>query len=196
MIFDQEIILENQVARLVPLQEEHKNDLLLIALKHPQLLKYSPQAFGSQEDLYAYISRAVGLREKKEKYPFAIYSKKLKSYVGSTSFMNISDDNKRLEIGSTWISPEVQGSGINKNMKFLMLSYAFDALGYNRVELKSDSRNLQSRRAMEKIGAIYEGRLRSHTLMTDGFMRDTVYYSILAHEWQTIKATIFKGVSG
>ena len=114
MIFDREIVLENEVARLVPLQEEHKKDLLLIALKHPQLLKYSPQAFGSQEDLYAYINRAVGLRQKKEKYPLAVYSKKMKSYVGSTSFMNISDNDKRLEIGSTWISLKYKDRALTK----------------------------------------------------------------------------------
>jgi len=77
----------------------------------------------------------------------------------------------------------------------LMLSYAFDTLNYKRVELKTDKRNLQSRRAMEKIGAEYEGCLRSHTLMLDGFRRDTVFYSILHHEWPTLQTTIFKDLS-
>ena len=83
-----------------------------------------------------------------------------------------------------------QGTGLNKNCKFLMLQYAFEQFAAERVEFRSDSRNAKSRRAMEKLGAKYEGELRSHLLMNDGYRRNTVYYSILKAEWETIKETI------
>ncbi len=194
MNFSEEIKLENDVVRLTSILDKHKKNLLPIALEHPNLLEFSPPAFGTEESLVAYVDKALRLRKEEAKYSFVIFDKNSQSYVGSTSFMNISDYDKRLEIGSTWIAPRVHGTGLNKNMKYLMLSYAFEELEYKRVEFKTDSRNLRSRRAMEKLGAIYEGKIRSHTVMQDGFRRDTVYYAILSHEWPTIKATIFKDI--
>jgi len=133
------------------------------------------------------------LRDKELKYPWAIYDKKAEAYAGCTSYLNISAVNSRLEIGSTWIGEEFQRTGLNRACKFLLLSYAFEDLGWERVELKTDSRNEQSKTAIQKIGAQYEGKLRSHTLMSDGYRRDTVYYSILKPEWPRIKSVIFSG---
>ncbi|GLR18577.1 GNAT family N-acetyltransferase [Portibacter lacus] len=182
----EEVILENSRVRMSPLSITHLDDLLPIALNHPKLLKYSPSAFGTKESLSAYIQSAINQRNSGNRYPFVIFDKQRNAFVGSSSFGNISSENKRIEIGWTWLDPIVHGTGLNKYVKHLMLTYAFDTLDFQRVELKADARNIQSRRAMEKIGATYEGTLRSHTLMQDGHRRDTVYYSILKNEWQLI----------
>ncbi|MFC2110635.1 GNAT family N-acetyltransferase [Bacteroidota bacterium] len=190
--FEENIILENNYIRLIPLQGKHLAELVPIALKHPDLLKYSPSLFGDEKNLQYYIQDAIDSRLNKERYAFVIFDKNLDSYIGSTSYGNVSNHHKRLEIGWTWLDRSAQGKGINKQCKFLLLQYAFENLGFERIELKTDSRNLQSRRAIEKIGATFEGELRSHTLMLDGHRRTTVYYSILKDEWPTLKFELFK----
>ncbi|MEL7220939.1 MAG: GNAT family protein [Bacteroidota bacterium] len=189
--FDETLILENDRSRLEPLTEEHFSELLPIALAHPDLLRYSPSAFGNEAHLKAYFGAALVAKALEERYPFAIFDKQTQQYAGSTSFGNISNTHQRLEIGWTWITPALQRTGLNRNNKLLMLSYGFETLDFKRIELKSDSRNEQSRRAMEAIGATYEGELRSHTLMPDGFRRSTVYYSILREEWVDVKRNFF-----
>jgi RimJ/RimL family protein N-acetyltransferase len=106
--------------------------------------------------------------------------------------MNISNVDSRLEIGSTWIGKEFQRTGLNRNCKYLLLNFAFDELGVERIELKTDERNTASRNAIQKIGGQFEGILRSHTLMYDGFRRNTVYYSILKKEWEKIEKDFLK----
>lgn len=194
MNLNEDIRLENTRVKLEPLKREHLEILLPIALTYPNLLQYSPSPFGTSEKLKTYIEMAVEGKEKENRYPFIIWDKEKGKYVGSTSFGNISTKNQRLEIGWTWLDKESQGTGLNRYMKQAMLQYAFDILDFERVELKTDARNLQSRKAIEKIGATMEGTLRSHTLMNDGHRRDTVYYSILKREWQEIKETIFAGI--
>lgn len=194
--FQEQLILENERVRLEPLQASHFEDLLPICLEAPGLLQYSPSAFGTAEHLQTYLNGALQAREAEQRYPFITYDKQLGKYVGSTSFGNVSNHHRRLEIGWTWLSPETQRTGLNRNAKFLQLSYAFETLGLERVEFKADARNEASRRAMEAIGATFEGMLRSHTLMQDGFRRDTVYYSILPEEWPGIKERVFGGLLG
>ena len=98
-----------------------------------------------------------------------------------------------LHIGSTWIGREFQGSGLNSNMKFLMLNHAFNAMGFEKVEFRIDERNMQSRKAVEKLGGKLEGILRKNVYLLDGFKRNTCCYGILKEEWNDIKATHFKG---
>jgi len=129
------------------------------------------------------------------RYAFAIYDKRIDAYAGSTSFGNISLKNSRVEIGWTWIGKAFQRTGLNRNCKYLLLSYAFEKLQCKRVELKTDSRNKQSWNAIEAIGAQHEGVLRSHTLMNDGYRRDTAYFSILDSEWPNVKTTRFSKIS-
>lgn len=191
MNFGKELILENDRVRLEALGLQHLEVLLPIANRNPDLLKYSPSLFGTVEHLQTYINDALINRGKALRYAFVIYDKENQRYAGSTSFGNASIPHERIEIGWTWIDKDLQGSGLNKNCKFLLLSYAFEQLKFERVELKTDSRNLQSRRAIEKIGASYEGELRHDILMPDGYRRNSVYYSILKDEWLQIKETIF-----
>ncbi|MFT6981636.1 MAG: RimJ/RimL family protein N-acetyltransferase [Crocinitomicaceae bacterium] len=186
------IILENEKVKLEPLQMSHFNELATISSEHPNLLQHSPSLFGTDENLKSYIADAIQQRELGNRFAFAIYDKSNKRFIGSSSYGAISHHDKKLEIGWTWIDKAVQGSGLNKQVKFLMLDYAFNTLEMERVEFKTDSRNIQSKKALVKIGATFEGELRRHMLMPDGFRRTSSYYSILKSEWIEIKKTIFQ----
>jgi RimJ/RimL family protein N-acetyltransferase len=119
------------------------------------------------------------------------FDKQAGRYAGSTSFCNVSDKDNKLEIGYTWIGYDFQRTGLNRAIKSLMLQYAFDTLGFHRVEFTADSRNQQSRAAIAAIGATFESELRSRIVKPDGYRANTVYYSILAHEWPRIKKEVF-----
>lgn len=186
------IVLENDRVKLEPLTMAHFEPLLKICLAFPDLLKFSPSPFGTKENLQAYFDRHLDNKAQKTQYPFAIFDKKENVYAGTTSFLNISNKDERVEIGFTWLSPKFQRTGLNRNCKFLLLNFAFESLNFARVELKTDARNTQSRNAMKAIGCKEEGTLRSHTLMPDGHRRDTMYYSIVQDEWPSIKNEIFK----
>ena len=151
MNFTENIVLENDRVRLEPLGKNHLNELLPIAIKYPDLLQYSPSPFGTRELLEENISKAITSRIDKQRYPFAIFNKLNNRFVGSTSFRNISTKDKRLEIGWTWIDKESQGTGLNKYCKHLLLSYAFEKLIMQRVEFKTDNRNNQSKKAIQKL---------------------------------------------
>ena len=189
----QNIILENNRSLLRPLVAEDIEHLLPIAIKDKDLMDFSPSEIHRPELIQTYIDTALAAKANGIRYPFIIFDKHNNKYAGSTSFGNMSNKNSRLEIGWTWIVKDFQQTGLNRNNKFLMLSYAFGKLDCLRVELKTDTRNIQSRTAMKKIGATEEGILRSHTVMSDGYRRDTIYYSILVNEWEGIKGSIFKG---
>lgn len=181
--FTQSLTLQSGRAKLEPLLPIHFEALLPVATAVPDLVKYSPSLISTPSDLRKYIETAQEERKRKFRYAFAVYDKQHRRFAGSTSFANISNYDLRLEIGWTWIDRNLQGSGLNQHMKFLMLEFAFETLHFERVEFRTDARNIASRRAIEKIGGKYEGTLRSHTVMPDGFRRDTVYYSILKREW-------------
>ena len=155
MISQKNIILENDSVCLKPLELSHVDFLIHIVENNPDLLKYSPSKFGTIALLRQYVETNVSLRESGKKYPFIIFDKKYNKFAGSTSFLNISDKGKRLEIGSTWIGKKYQRTGLNRNCKFLLMSYAFEELNVERLELKTDSRNKQSQKAIEGIGAKY-----------------------------------------
>lgn len=118
---------------------------------------------------------------------FTIIIKSVDKLIGSTSFGNFSEKDQRVEIGRTWIAKEFQGTGVNDEIKFLMLKYAFEVMQFERVEVKTDVLNLKARRALCRIGFNEEGILRSHMVMTHGRRRDTIYYSILKSEWDAVK---------
>lgn len=190
--FEKEIILENSFALLRPLQFQDIKNLLKIATEDENLLQYSPRPIFSEKLLTEYVEKSIKERENKTRYSFTIFDKRKNSYAGSTSFMNISNVDSRIEIGSTWIAKKFQRTGLNRNCKYLLLDFAFDEMGAERIELKTDERNTASRNAIQKIGAQFEGVLRSHTLMYDGFRRNTAYYSILKNEWDKLKNGFLK----
>lgn len=108
--------------------------------------------------------------------------------VGSTSYLNISLQNRSLEIGGTWLDPKVWRSSVNTECKYLLLKYGFEELNLIRVQFRTDTRNERSNRAIRRIGAQFEGTLRQEMIMHDGYIRDTHVYSILDKEWESVKA--------
>jgi RimJ/RimL family protein N-acetyltransferase len=189
--FDQEIILETARARLEPLAPKHYDVLKDIALSNRDIWKFTLADIVDEAGFSKYFNTAFKEKENGTSYPFAMFDKKENRYAGCTRYANISFKDKRMEIGWTWIDPLLQGSGLNKHNKFLMLQFAFERLGLNRVELKTAGTNLKSQRAMEKIGAAREGVLRKHSINDAGVTRDTVYYSFINDEWPAIKDSIF-----
>lgn len=185
--FEKEIILENTFVLLRPINEADMDNLLAVATKDKGLLEFSPTPIYTKELLKKYIDKAVDNRRKNNRYTFIVFDKKQNAFAGSSSFLNISNADDRLEIGATWYGKEFQRTGLNRNCKYLLLEYAFDNLNAGRVEFKTDERNLASRKAIEKTGGQFEGILRRHTLMYDGFRRNTVCYSILKSEWNDLK---------
>ena len=185
--FDEEIRLENDFALLRPITKSDTENLLPIATEDKDLLQFSPAPIYTRELLESYIDNSVLNRLNKNRYTFIVFDKTKNAYAGSTSFLNISDADDRLEIGATWYGKKFQRTGLNRNCKYLLLEYAFEKLDAERVEFKTDERNVASRTAIEKIGGQLEGILRRHTLMYDGHRRNTVYYSILKNEWQQMK---------
>ncbi len=190
--FDKHILLENERALLEPLSMDKYEPLLPVAIAHQDLLQYSPSPLHTPELFKEYIETALKERRIKFRYAFSVFDKQVQKYVGSSSFANVSNVDKRLEIGWTWYGREFQQTGLNRSCKLLMLSYAFEELDFKRVEFRIDERNQPSRTAVEKIGGKLEGILRSHMHMPNGFRRSTCYYSILAEEWPEIKSRVFE----
>jgi N-acetyltransferase len=190
MIAPATITLETDLALLRLLQVGDTR--LLPAALDPEIWNFMITRITNPDEFNTWLNSSLDELQEGKKIPFVIIDKATGNLAGSTSYGNISVPDKRLEIGWTWLGKDYWGSGLNRNCKFLLLSYAFEVLQFERVELKTDVLNLRSRKAMLKIGATEEGILRSHTLMHDGRRRDTIYYSILRHEWPVIKTTIFK----
>lgn len=189
--FAEEIILENERAKLTPLKKVDQEALEDIAYE-PQIWKWGMSDLKNSSDLASYIDTALAEKKNKISYPFLIFDKKLNCAAGSTRFGSISPPNKRVEIGWTWMHPKHQGSGLNKACKFLLLRFSFETLHVNRVELKTDVLNQQSRKAIARIGAKEEGIFRKHQVTSSGRERDSIYFSIIKSEWPVIKETIFK----
>ena len=184
--------LENEFVKLTLLDLSNYKHLSEIA-KTKDLIYYSPSDISTEEKLKDYVQIAVDGYYHKTTIPFIIYDKTKQAFAGSTRFGLINWHNKVLHIGWTWIGKEFQGSGLNKHIKFLMLQYAFENLGFDKVEFRIDERNIRSRKAVEKLGATLEGILRKDTLMLDGFKRSTCCYGILKEEWLDIKKNVFDG---
>jgi len=186
----QSVTLENNRVKLLPLTLKNYEVLTQIA-QEKDLVYYSPSTISTPEHLRDYVGTAINLQKNNQALPFLIFDKEKQTYAGSTRFGLINEKNRVLHIGWTWLGHQFQGTGLNKNIKFLMLQYAFEAINFDKVEFRIDERNIKSRRAVEKIGGTLEGILRKDTLMQDGFKRSTCCYGILNTEWPAIKKTIF-----
>ncbi|PVX52026.1 RimJ/RimL family protein N-acetyltransferase [Balneicella halophila] len=134
--------------------------------------------------LKQWIQTAITELENRTALPFTIVDIRNGEIIGTTRIGNISEKNSRVEIGWTWISKPYQGTGINGHVKRLLFDYLFTGTNTLRIEFKTDVLNIPARKAMERVGLVEEGVLRSHTLMTNNRRRDTIYYSILKDDWQ------------
>jgi len=180
------VTLEGRVVRLEPLALSHLDALCAVGLD-PELWQYTLTTVQTREDMRSYLEAALKAREQGSALPFVIIERAANTVVGSTRYLNIDQQNKKLEIGSTWVARRWQRTAVNTEAKFLLLRHAFEVLGCVRVEFKTDVLNRQSRAALLRIGAKEEGILRKHLITQTGRVRDTVYFSILDTEWPDVK---------
>jgi RimJ/RimL family protein N-acetyltransferase len=192
--FPDSLILETSRVRLRLMQASDRAALSGIAAA-PEIWTWFTRELSNSEELQAWMQEAFDERTSGKRMPFVIIDKGTDEICGCTSFGNISFFDKRLEIGWTWLATTAMGTGINHQAKFVLLSFAFDAMQFERVEIKTDSKNERARQALVHIGATEEGVLRSHMQMPHGRRRDSVYYSILKGDWETIKMLYFPDIS-
>lgn len=185
------VTLEGPVVRLELLRREHADLFWNIAKNNLEdIFRWIPYSMKTREDFQGLVEKAFSEQERGESVVFATIERANGHVVGSTRFMNIDRNNRRVEIGSTWIAPAWQRTAVNTEAKFLMLRHAFEVWGCVRVELKTDALNERSRNAILRIGAREEGTLRRHVITWTGRIRDSVYFSILDNEWPGVKAKL------
>ena len=183
------IVLEGAVVRLEPLTLEHVPLLCEVALD-PSLWRWTLSDVRTPADMREYVRTALLRRERGVGYPFATMERATGKVIGSTRYHAIEPAHRRLEIGYTFVAPAWQRTAVNTEAKYLMMRYAFEVLDMHRVEFKTDVLNERSRRALLRIGATEEGVLRGHSIAASGRIRDTIYYSVLAHEWPAVKRAL------
>ncbi len=189
----EDIVLENDFVKLIPLSLDNYKQLTSIAYQ-PKLVQYSPSDIESEKSFKNYVTIALKQRTEKMAIPFLVYSKVHETAAGCTRYMNIDWKNKVLHIGATWLGREFHGTGINTQMKILMINYAFYTLHFEKVEFRIDERNIRSRKAVEKLGGVLEGVLRKNVYLLDGFKRNTCCYGILPEEWESSKQYLKTGI--
>jgi RimJ/RimL family protein N-acetyltransferase len=185
-VWPDDVTLSGKYVRLEPLSMDHLGDLQGAARDGDlHLLWYTtiPHA----DEMAVEITRRLSLRETGSMLPFAIIDQSSGHAVGMTTFMNIDAASKRVEIGSTWYAKSVQRSPLNTECKLLMMTHAFEQLNCIAVEFRTHFVNVQSRRAIERLGAKLDGVLRNHMVMANGSLRDTAAYSVINSEWPAIK---------
>lgn len=183
--------LENEFVRLEPLKIEHHAALCEVGLSE-ELWRLIPTQVDSPEAMKKYIETALDEQRRGVSLPFVTIEKASDKIVGSTRFGNIDAKNFRAEIGWTWINPAWQRTYVNTEAKLLMLTHAFETWKCIRVELKTDALNEKSRSAILRLGAKQEGIFRQHMICDSGRLRDTVYFSILDNEWQSVKENLLR----
>jgi RimJ/RimL family protein N-acetyltransferase len=185
------VTLTGSAVRLEPVRNEHaelfwevaKNDL-------DDIFRWIPYRMQTREDFQLLVAKALQEQERGESVVFTTVENGSGRVIGSTRFMNIDRNNRRVEIGSTWIAPAWQRTAVNTEAKYLMLRHAFEVWGCFRVELKTDALNEKSRNAILRLGAKEEGTLRRHVVTSTGRVRDSVYFGILDSEWPEVKARL------
>lgn len=184
------VTLQGSAIRLEPLALEHVPGLARVGLD-PDLWRWVPTLVASPAEMRDYVEQALEEQRLGSALPFAIIEQAGGQVIGSTRYGNIDRGNRRLEIGWTWVAPAWQRTRANTEAKLLLLAHAFETLGAFRVEFKTDALNERSRRAILRLGATEEGTLRRHVLVPrSGRVRDTVYFSILDHEWPAVRARL------
>jgi RimJ/RimL family protein N-acetyltransferase len=178
--------LENEHVLLRPVRPGDRAALRAIAMD-PQIWRYFVIRIETEADFDAFFDAGLADLGAGRRIPYFIADKRTGSAAGSMSFGNMAEKDGRLEIGWSWLGRDWQGKGINRWAKFLMLAHAFDQMGAERVEFKTDRLNVQARQGLRNIGASEEGTLRSFNRMPDGRRRDAVFYSVLRAEWPRVR---------
>lgn len=185
----EEIKLIGKVVKLRPLTLED-TPALYQAAQDKRIWVHTTDVLSTEQDVRRYIERTLNAKQTGTEYPFVIVHRETNQLIGSTRFLDISLAHKRLEIGSTWLNPAFWRSPVNTECKYLLLTYCFEQLQLNRVQLKTGHENLRSQQAIERLGAKKEGILRNHMIQPNGSIRHTVMYSITLEEWPEVKANL------
>lgn len=181
------VTLQGRHVRLEPLGERHIAGLAEIG-KGQDFWKY--MLYGemkAETDFRRFVTDLLAREEKGTDLPFAVIHLASGRIAGSTRYLNIDPPNRGLEVGGTWYGLDFQRTAVNTECKYLLLTHAFETLKAIRVQIKTDSLNVRSQQAIERIGAVKEGVLRNHMILSDGRIRDSVFYSILDNEWAGVK---------
>jgi len=184
------VTLTTRLVRLEPLSEAHVPDLSAVGLE-PRIWQYMRYGrLETEADMRDWVHSLLVLHACGTDLPFAVIWLNTSRAVGCTRYLNINHSDRGLEIGGTWYGLDYQGTLVNPSCKYLLLKHAFETLDCVRVQFKADLRNQRSQRALERIGAVKEGVLRNHMILEDGFIRDSVFYSILSSEWPHVKTRL------
>ncbi|MBL0013018.1 MAG: GNAT family N-acetyltransferase [Flavobacterium sp.] len=191
--FTEKYILENDFVLLRPLEHYDFDHLLEYSKNEPEIWEYNSGGANGKENLEKYIKKRSDSKRKSKEYPFIVFDKIANKYVGSTRFYAVFLENKTIEIGYTWYGQQYQGTGINKNCKFLLLEFAFDKLQMERVAFAANNKNNRSLNAMKSIGCVVEGVLRNCNTDAKGERIDVARLSILKTEWnESVKVNLKK----
>jgi RimJ/RimL family protein N-acetyltransferase len=185
----EQVVLKGNTVELHPLQAEHAAQLVQAA-QDGELWNMKVTVIPGPDTADAYVGKALDGRTAGTVMPFVIVQRETGQIVGSTRFWKIDRSNRKLEIGHTWLGQSVQRSGLNTEMKFLLLSYAFEVMNCVRVQFTTDELNEKSRAAILRIGAKQEGIVRHERIMPDGRKRNSVRFSIIDSEWPEVKAML------
>ncbi len=182
--FTKDYVLEDDKVILRPITIADVDSLEGYVQNEPELWQFSLVAIQKPEDLKGYIQTAIESRNDKTAYPFIVFDKASQSYVGSTRFYDVQLAFETTQLGYTWYSKKVWGTGLNQHCKYLLLQFAFEQMNFKRVEFRADNNNKRSIAAMQKIGCTVEGVLRSHLPKPDGTRRDSIVLSITKEDWE------------
>ncbi len=183
------VTLEGAHVRLEPLTLAHLDALCAVGLD-PSLWALSLTRVATPDDMRRYVEEALAEAARGAALPFAQVERATGTVAGSTRLANYEPRHRRVEIGWTWVAAPWQRTALNTEAKRLLLGHAFDTLGVGRVELKTDARNARSRAAIRRLGAVEEGTLRRHMTGESGYVRDTVYFSVIRDEWPAVRAAL------
>jgi len=184
-------VLDGRYVRLEPLSLSHSEAILEAARESEWT--WMPRDLDTKNSVDEWISDAIQAQSRGEEYAFAVTFRT--KIIGSTRYLDVQPKNKGTEIGWTWYTKSVWGSKVNPECKFLLLRHAFEDWGAIRVQLKTDSKNLHSQKAILKLGAKFEGKLRNHRFRKDGSIRDSMIYSITSEEWPVIKEGLSRRIA-
>lgn len=171
---------------LVDLHPEHADRLFEIG-NDPEIWRYLPRRVTSRSEMTAWVAEALRRRDAGLDLPFVIRDRVRGRIIGETRLVDYVPEHRGIEIAWTWFAPQHWRRGYNTESKLLLLRHGFEALNVIRVEFTAHTRNLRSRRCLERLGATLEGVLRQKRIMPDGRIRDSAYYSVIADEWPAVE---------
>lgn len=188
------VVLEGDRVRLEPLRADHLDDLARVAFD-PPLWRWTIMGPQDEAGLRRWVDTALANAAEGIERPFATIDRATGRAIGSSRFLSIVPEHRRLEIGWTWVGTAWQRTGANREAKLLQLTHAFETLDAQRVEFKTHSRNERSRNALAGIGATFEGVFRNHMIVPDGSVRHSAYFSITSEEWPAVKERLVAGLA-